>query len=483
MSGQEFARKRVAVLGAGVGGLTAARLLMRQPDVAVTLYERAERAGGVVHTSRVDGFVREHAANGFLPARDEYTAIDLARELGVDMIEAGLAAKKRWIYRHGRLHALPSSPLSFASTRLLSLRGKLEIFAEPLRPRGAGDDESIHAFVSRRLGREVADAVIAPMVTGIFGGDARAISVQAGFPSLGALEQKGGLIVGGVRTMLERLKARRADQAAGQAGGDAAAPKKRGRLSAPRLGVGALIDALVAEVEGALVLGREVTRVTRGPELHFADGSSERFDSVVLATPAHVSAALVEAAHPALAEVLAEIPYAPIVVVHLGVDRSHIDHPLDGFGFLVAEHEDLRMLGTVFESVVYEDRAPAGHALLRCMFGGARDPAAVELSDEALIAQARADLDRALGGFADVRLSHENVVKWPRAIAQYTVGHAERVDRAEQLASPAGLILAGSAYHGVAINKIVADAERVTRAVLGNLGMAASREPDHEESA
>lgn len=481
MSGRGVVTKRVAVIGAGMGGLSAARLLLRQPGIEVTVYERGERAGGVVHTSRVDGFVREHAANGFLPARDEYTAIDLARELGVELIEAGPAARKRWVYRHGRLHELPSSPVAFATSGLMSLRGKLELLAEPFRPRHTGDDESIHAFACRRLGREVADAVIAPMVTGIFGGDAKAISVQAAFPLLAELEQRGGLVVGGLRTLRQRARAARES---GAPKSSSKPKRERLRLSAPRLGVGALVDALVDEVGHALVLGREVTRVGKGPELHFADGASERFDSVVLATPAHVSARLVDGAHPALAGVLAEIPYAPIAVVHLGVDRSYIDHPLDGFGFLVAEGEDLRMLGTVFESVVYEDRAPDGYALLRCIFGGARDPQAVALSDDELVAQARADLDRALGGFAHVRLAHENVVKWPRAIAQYTVGHGERVIEAERLASPAGLVLCGSAYHGVAINKIVADADRVCRAVMGNLGMAAaSRESGREVRA
>lgn len=458
--------KQIAVVGAGVGGLSVARLLRSTPGVSVRVYERSDRPGGVVHTSRQGGYVREHAANGFLPARDEYTAIDLARELGVDIIEAAPEAAKRWIYRHGELHELPSSPIAFARSGLLSLRGKLALLAEPVRPRGAGGDESIYDFASRRLGQEVADALVVPFVTGIFGGDAREVSLEAGFPALFRLEQKGGLVVGGVRAMVERMRAPRT-----QGKGARSTGRRRRRLSAPRHGVGALIDALAAEVGDALELGAEVTRVGPGPELHFADGERRQVDAVVLATPAHVSARLLEGTSPALSETLAEVSYAPIAVVYIGVDRADVVHPLDGFGFLVAENEDLRMLGTVFESVVWQERAPAAHVLLRCMFGGARDPEVLALSDQELVEQARADLDRALGHFANIRFAHTHVVRWPRAIAQYAVGHEERVARAEKLAAPLGVILAGSAYHGVAINKIVADAERVVRAARANAGV------------
>lgn len=467
-------RPRVAVVGAGIGGLAAARALRQTGLFEIAVYEREARAGGVIQTSATDGFVREHAANGFLPVRDGTGAIDLARELGVEVVPAAPAAEKRWIYRHGRLHAIPTSPAAFLKSQLLSPRGKLSLLCEPLRPRRprTAGDESIHAFASRRLGREVADAMVAPFVTGIFAGNADQLSVQAGLPALAALEDKGGLVVGQVRTMVERMRARRARQTPEDAQSDSQTPRERPRLSAPRGGVGELIDALVSDLGDALRTGTSVTGFAPGPEIRLEDGSIHPCDAVVLATPTHVGAHLCRDISRELKSALEQFPYAPVAVVYLGVQRAQVAHKLDGFGFLVAEGEALRMLGTVFESVVYPERAPAGHVLLRSIFGGARDPGVLELTDAELIATARRDLDRALGDFARVEPVHTHVVRWPHAIAQYNLGHSARVERAEVLAAPLGIVLAGSAYHGVAVNKVVADAERVCRATMALTGVS-----------
>lgn len=468
MTTSQHDKKRVAVIGAGIGGLSAAHALMRDGRFEIAVFERDARPGGVIHTSHSDGFMREHAVNGFLPVADGTGAIDLAHDLGVPIVEASPKAKNRWIYRHDALHALPSSPKSLLTTELLSLRGKLTLLAEPFRPRNhhANDaDESIHAFASRRLGSEAADAMVAPFVTGVFAGDARALSVNAGFPVLPALEAKGGLLVGQVRTMFERARQRRADKAR-------TARRKRPRLSAPRLGVQQLIDALARQLGDIVYTNAEVTGITEGPVVHLAGGAHHAFDALVLATPAHISARLLKNAAADLSQALKRILYAPIAAVFLGMRRADIAHPLDGFGFLVTEGERLRVLGTVFESVVWPKRAPHGCELLRCMFGGARDPDVLRLSDEELIALARADLDRALGGFANIPLIHTHVVRWPQAIAQYTLGHMDRVAHIERLAAPLGIVLAGSSYHGVAVNKIIADARRVTNAVASSVGVS-----------
>jgi oxygen-dependent protoporphyrinogen oxidase len=476
-----------------MGGLCAARALARRGDVEVVVYERAGRPGGVLHTSRADGFVREHAANAFLPVREGDGALDLAGELGVEVAEAAPEAKKRWIYRKGALHALPSGPRQLLTTGLLSWRGKLALLGEPLRPRrrragqSSEHDESVFDFVARRLGHEVAEAVVAPFVTGVFAGNADELSVEAGFPALVALEEQGGLLVGQLRTMLRRRREARKSspgqdlgQGSGRSPGHGQIPGRRAsrlRMAAPVGGVQALVDALAAELGDSLITGAHVKAVVAGqggPRLCFGDGSERAVSAVVLATPAYASAELVADLSPELSAVLRGIPYAPIAIAYLGARRADIAHPLDGFGFLVARGEELRMLGAVFESVLWNDRAPADHVLLRCMFGGARDPAAMDLDDQALLDTARADLDRALGGFAGARLVHSHVVRWPRAIAQYTLGHGERVARAESLAQPLGIVLAGSAYHGVAVNRIVADARRVAGAVMARLGAAAA---------
>jgi len=168
-----------------------------------------------------------------------------------------------------------------------------------------------------------------------------------------------------------------------------------------------------------------------------------------------------------LAGVLDEIQYAAVAVVHLGYRREDLVHPMDGFGFLVAPGEQLRILGCVFESVLFSGRAPAGHVLVRCILGGARDPAALDLDDAAMVERAHQDLDRVLG-VRGVPV-HRNVVRWPRAIAQYHVGHQARVARAEELADPLGIVLAGSGYHGVSVNACAGDAGRIAHRIAARL--------------
>lgn len=452
---------RVAVVGAGVAGLAAARAL-RQSGAEVTVFEQSQRPGGVLRSSTESGYVHEHAANGFLGS-DEGGAIDLAGELGVVIENASPAARRRWIYLDGALRALPANPLELVTTDLLSWRGKLAALGEPLRPVRRVADESVGAFARRRLGPEIARAIVAPFVTGVFAARADELSLRAAFPQLAALEDRGGLVRGGVARLLEGRR---------QRGGNR---RPRARLSAPVGGVEVLVEALADELQATLRLGTAVVAVRREADaaiVSLAGGDSERFDRVVLATPAYASAALVADAAPELAAVLRAIPYAPIAIVYLGFERTRVGHPLDGFGFLVAEDEPLRMLGAVFESVLWSHRAPEGRVLLRCMFGGGRDPDAVSLGDEQLIDLAQRDLGPLLDIDGDAE--HTAVVKWQRGIAQYTLGHLDRVAQAEALARPHGLVLAGSAYHGVAVNKLIADAARVVREVLGSAQKAAA---------
>lgn len=478
---------RIAVIGAGIGGLAVARAL-RAHGVDVVVYEASGRAGGVIRTSHVDGFVQEHAANGFLSTPGG--ALDLAHELGVEVVEASSAARNRWIYRHGALHAVPSDPVGLLTSDLLSWRGKLAALAEPLRPPrpglGAGmpaGDESVLDFARRRLGDEVAEALVAPFVTGVFAGRAEALSVQAAFPTLVALEREGGLVRGMVRRQLGALRRRLAQKLAGRSGrpaeqemvargsGAAAGGKRpRTRLSAPAGGMEALARALAADLGDALRLDTAVAAVVPGDDgvrIALANGEVELVRTAVLATPAHVSAGLLRRSAPALATLLADIPYAPVAIVYLGFERAEIAHPLDGFGFLVAEGEDVRVLGTVFESVLWPERAPAGRVLLRCILGGGRDPDVMALDDGALVDVARRDLRRVLG--IDAAPVHIHVVRWSRAIPQYPLGHVERVERAEAMARPLGLVLAGNAYHSVAVNGLIADARRVAGAVLSQI--------------
>ena len=433
---------KIAVIGGGIGGLAAARALVGS-GIDVTVFEASERAGGVVGSTRLDGFLREHAASSFLggPPRG---ALALCNELGIAVDKASPKAKTRWIYLDGKLRALPTSPLSLATTDLLTWRGKLDLLREPLRARGAaGEDESVHAFAARRLGPEAARAFVAPFVTGVFAADSHDISLAAGFPKFAALEADGGLVRGMVKQMVRRNK-------------DAKTPRG---LYAPAGGVGRLAEAMAASLGARVRTKARVSSVVPAQGGVVVDGA--RFDGAVLAIPAVLAAELVDA--PELAAKLRVFRRAPTAIVYLGMPEASVPKAANGFGFLVGAGEDVRVLGCVFETTVWPDRAPAGQVLLRCIFGGGRDPDAASLGEQELIALARHDLERVLGATGEP--THASVVKWPRGIAQYAVGHKDLVRAASAAARNHRIALAGADYRGAGLNDLIADADVIASEV------------------
>jgi oxygen-dependent protoporphyrinogen oxidase len=435
---------RVAVVGGGIAGLATAHALVKAGEDAHVL-EASGRVGGVLGTSVVDGYRREHAASSFLGGPPD-GALALCNELGVAVDKASPKAKARWIYIDGKLRALPTNPIAFARSDLLTWRGKLALLREPFAAAGGGADESVHAFAARRLGPEAARAIVAPFVTGVFAADAHDISLESGFPRLAALDAAGGLVRGGLRQMLGGILRR----------GERATKTARG-MYAPKGGMAAMIDALARELGPRVHTGVPVRAIEP-----VADGvaiAGERWDRAVLALPASDAIPLVGKAVPDLATKLGAFSRAPVALVYLGVDEAALPpDALAAFGLLVAKGEDLRVLGIVFESTVWADRAPAGRVLLRCIYGGGRDPSAASLGDAELIDQACRDVARALGLDTPVVPAHASVVRWHNAIAQYAVGHADRVREATAVARTAHLALAGADYRGAALNDICRDA-------------------------
>lgn len=448
--------KRIAVVGGGLAGLLAARALEEQ-GADVVVFEAAARLGGVVHTVEQGGFLHESAASSFLAKPGGMLA--LCKELDVPVVKASPGAKRRWIYLDGKRREVPSGPLSLLTTDLLTWRGKLDLLREPLRPARSVEkagDESVYDFAARRFGPEMARAMVAPFVTGIFAADAHDVSLESGFPALAELDGLGGVLRGQLKKMFGGGK--------GKPSGAPRLGKGERGLWAPQGGMSAVIAALGQRLRSEVRLGAQVVElaptssgVGGGVEVVLASGARERYAGAVAALPATRVAALL----PSLPEVgkrLGELRRAAAAVVSLGFRQEDVvaaTGSLDGFGMLIAAGEKARTLGVVFESILWPGRAPAGRVLLRCIMGGARDPEAFALSDEALIAAAREDLATTLGVTGEP--VHQLATRWAEGIAPFRVGHRQRVLEVAAQLRAQRIALAGADYRGVGLNGVCQD--------------------------
>ena len=457
----------IAIVGAGIAGLSLGFALRNRiggtEDVLV--FERSARAGGNIRTDNERGFLVEWGPNGFLDNVPETFRLVEALGLHDRIVTSSDAARRRFIYRGGKLHEVPTGPIAFATSGLLSFPGKLRIAGEPWARPAPGGDETIHAFATRRIGREAADVLVDPMVSGIFAGNAHELSLKACFAKMAEMEdQHGGLF----RAMLAKMRERRAKVDVGPTG----------KLTSFIGGTQDLIDALVGRLGSSLHLNTEVTGlspVDGGWQVQTGAGTL-RVDAVVLAGAAGVSAELVKPFSYAVAATLRQIPSAPMVVAALGYDEADVERvrgPLDGFGFLVPRGEGLRILGALWDSSVYAHRAPSGSALIRAMIGGAHDPDVLSLSDDEILGTVKSELRKAMHLALEPKWAR--VIRHPLGIPQYTRGHLDRLAEIDRrLAAWPGLFLAGNAYRGPSINSCVADADRLTDRLTGYLGARAA---------
>jgi oxygen-dependent protoporphyrinogen oxidase len=339
---------------------------------------------------------------------------------------------------------------------LLSPMGKMRLLCEPLSRKRPDDDETIHDFATRHIGKEAASVLVDSMVSGIFAGDAHELSLRACFPRMFDLESQHGSLV---RAMIATRKQRTAADAPG-------APA--GTLTSFISGMGELVEALTARLADVIRLKTRALDVRRNVECGrwkvLTTAGRLDADAVVLAGPAAESSELLRTFDRHLAGDLDDIPTAPVAVVALGYDMREIG-PLDGFGFLVPRREGIRSLGALWETSIYPHRAPEGKALLRVMVGGASDRVAVTLNDEELLQTVRGDLQQTMRLTATPEFTR--ITRHHRGIPQYERGHLARLARiAGRVAGHPGLHLAGNSYRGVAMNACIADADRIAEEVL-----------------
>jgi oxygen-dependent protoporphyrinogen oxidase len=426
------------ILGAGVSGLAAARFLSRC-GVRVRLLEAAERPGGSLASEQRGGYTAELGANS---VQESPELVELAADAGCagELVTAGAAARRRYLVHRGRLIALPNAPSGLLTTPLLSWRAKIRLATEPWRRLGTGPDESVASFFRRRLGGETL-ALADALGLGVYAGDPDELAIGYAFRRAYALERDHGSLLSGLR---------RASR-----GG----PRKPPALVGFRDGFGAFAARLAAGLE--VSCGWRAVGVRREGSLfhveavHAAETRTFTTQRLVTALPAAASAKLLAPlTTPSAAKPIADIPHAGLAVVALGYERARIGHPLDGFGFLTPHGEGRRLLGCLFSSTLFPDRAPAGRVLLTAMVGGRRQPRLVELDDDALIALVRAELEDLLAirrgdqGRPDVAF----VRRWQPGIPQPTASWPAARDAAAAIerAQP-GLTILGSWLHGVSV--------------------------------
>ena len=462
--------RRVAIVGAGITGLSAAlRLILKHDDVHVNIYEASSRAGGIIHTERRDGFLIEHGPDSFITNKPG--GMQLYRDLGIaDQLIGTDDEYRRSLVIHkgkpvpvpdGFMLMAPAKPIAILKTPILSLAGKMRLLSEYIRPRNqSGEDESLASFVRRRFGSETLDRLVQPLVGGIYTSDPEKLSLKATLPRFLAMEREHGSVM-----RATMAAARNSDQSNGDASGSGA---RYGLFAAPADGLSSLIATLEARL-------RDSGRV----EIHFetpvrcltppvGDNTAwslvldnnasgiQKFDRVLLTTPAWAAAKLLQdCSDAALVRDLSGIEYASSAIVLSAHRIDDFAHPLDAFGVVVPAIEDRKILAVSFTSRKFPDRAPQGDVLLRTFVGGAMQPELFDAADDDMISMVHHELKSLLGMQANPKFTI--VSRYERAMPQYHVGHLDRVQRIEdRLSEHHGLELAGNAYIGVGIPDSIA---------------------------
>lgn len=460
--------KQVVVVGGGLAGLSVAfRLRGLHPTLGLSVLEPQARPGGNIGTELSDGFRVETGPNGFLDSKPG--TMRLCRDLGLGdkLIPASEGSRKnRFVFAGGKVEKLPGSPLGILTTRLLSPAGKLAMLSEPFRrrPGSTPPDESVAAFARRRFGREAADIFVDALVTGIHAADPEKLSVRAAFPRLVEFERKHGGVLRGFLASMRQKKREAADR------GEKPQPQ---RMWSFREGLGELVRVLAEQVP--VTTGVRVSRVERsgnGWLVHGEGRDSWPADAVVVTSPAFETAGILSDLDPEMAGELAGIPFCKVAVAALGYRQTDVPGTLasDGFGYIAPQNTKRDVLGVQWCSSIFPDRAPPGFVLWRVLCGGASRPDIFDLPDEELVRRCHAEMQLAMGVTAPP--SFVRIVRWPRAIPQYHIGHLDRVLRIEsRVGRFPGLFLTGNSYHGIAMNDVTAESERIAsevRTFLGN---------------
>ncbi|MFM9907058.1 MAG: protoporphyrinogen oxidase [Nitrospiraceae bacterium] len=475
--------RTVVVIGGGISGLSTAYALHERASAAgiqirCTVVDAAPSWGGKIVTHRVGDLVTEAGPDSFLSQKT--AAIELCAKLGLtdQLINTNETSKRACVFSQGRLRELPEglvviSPNQlgpFLRSGLLSWPGLARMALDLAIPvKRSSSDESLASFFRRRMGRQAFERMLEPLMAGIYGGDAEQMSVQATFPRFVELEQQYGSVIRGM------MAARKTDSSAASAG------PKRTMFVSLKNGLSGLIDALVGRLTEQGVTFRSSTIVdalrvrSHQPgrwkyDIILNDGSALSADSLVLATPAYVSAELVRPLTPIAGGLLDLIPYASTATIAMAYPCAAVVGAAEGFGFVVPRAEGRDLIAATWTSLKWAHRAPADQLLVRCYVGGVGREAILQLDERALVSRVRDELASMCGVTAEP--NYVQVNRWMKAMPQYTLGHLERLNQIEAaLSRYGGLVLTGTGYRGVGIPDCIRDgavaADRVVRYLSG----------------
>lgn len=461
---------RIAVGGGGIAGLAAAfeleKIRRQGADLEYALFEAGDRLGGSLASDIVEGAVLERGPDSFLTEKP--AAMELCRELGLgdQLVPSNDSERKTYIVIRNRLVPLPDGLMFLVPTKLLptafsplfSLGTKARMAMELLHPPSPNGykDESVAALVERHYGYEVVDRLADPLLSGIYGGDAAQLSARAVLPRLVEMESQYGSLTRGMLASHRQARRRPPPSAAGDGTGSAR-PARPALFTTLRGGMQQLVDALTARLDPASVhVSTPINALERDPDGWRVDagGFVSIYDAVILALPAWAAAALLGGVDAQLSDDLAAIPYSSSITVNLIYDQAGLNLP-EGFGFLVPPSENRAMLACTFAHHKFLGRTPPGKAVFRAFLGGMKNEALLAEPDSALVAIVRRELREILGEevFGTVaEPEHVQVSRWRRAMAQYAVGHKERIQRiAARVKTLPNLRLAGNAYDGIGI--------------------------------
>ncbi len=454
-----FNNKQCIIIGAGISGLCAAYWL-KQAGMDVLVLEKDTQPGGN-DEDRQDGWLIENGPNTALETTPLFRQLFEELNLQDEVLYGNEASNNRYILRDNVLHPLPMSPGKFLGTKLFTWGGKVRLLKEPFVGRAA-DEETIAQFVERRLGREFLDYAINPFVAGVYAGSPEQLSVRSAFPKLYALEEKyGGLVKGMIKGKRERKK--RAEKA-----------KDRARLFSFKHGMQTLPNALAAYLGDAVRLGCSVesiipVRSGNHPVYHVTYSHEDGHETVearcvIIATPAYVTSSIIRPIDPDMASLLDAIYYPPVTVGFLGFNRDQVAHPLDGFGFLIPAKEKRKILGALWSSTLFPNRAPDGTVALTSFLGGSRSPELTAMSEEEKAKMMLGELSDLLGIRGEPVYS--KFMHWQKAIPQYNLGYRKvynAIDRFEQ--NYRGAFICSNYRGGIAVGDCVISAGKMAERV------------------